>query len=75
MNEELVPISKTQIAGIESVPAILERAGANAVFAADEFFSATINNEHTRRAYGRVVKRFLAWRPRALRGSVRRYPA
>ena len=61
MSEELVPVSKTQIAGVETVPAILERAGSNAVFAADEFFSAIINNEHTRRAYGRVVRRFLAW--------------
>ena len=37
------------------------RAGANAVFAAEEFFKATINNAHTKRAYGRAVARFLAW--------------
>ena len=31
------------------VPAILLRAGENAAFAADEFFSAHISNPHTRR--------------------------
>ena len=44
-----------------SVPAVLERAGANALFAADEFFAARISNPHTRRAYARVVRRFLTW--------------
>jgi integrase/recombinase XerD len=33
----------------------------NAAFAADEFFKASISNEHTRRAYGRIVGRFLTW--------------
>ena len=33
----------------------------NASFAADEFFKASISNEHTRRAYGRIVARFLVW--------------
>jgi site-specific recombinase XerD len=33
----------------------------NAAFAADEFFRARISNEHTRRAYGRIVDRFLTW--------------
>ena len=45
----------------ETVPALLQRAGRNAVFAADEFFSAKISNPHTRRAYARPVGRFLAW--------------
>ena len=44
-----------------SVPAVLERAGRNALFAADEFFGARISNPHTRRAYGRVVSRFFTW--------------
>ena len=44
-----------------SVPAVLERAGRNALFAADEFFGARISNSHTRRAYSRVVSRFLTW--------------
>jgi len=44
-----------------SVPAVLERAGRNALFAADEFFGARISNPHARRAYARVVSRLLAW--------------
>lgn len=34
---------------------------ANAVSRPDEFFKATIKNLHTRRAYGRMVGRFLGW--------------
>ena len=45
----------------EMFPAILRRAGKNACFAADEFFSAQISNPHTRRAYARAAGRFLAW--------------
>ena len=45
----------------ETFPAILHRAGRNALFAADEFFSAKISNPHTRRAYARPVGRFLLW--------------
>ena len=33
----------------------------NAGFAADEFLKGSISNEHTRRAYGRIVNRFLVW--------------
>ena len=44
-----------------SVSAVLERAGAKALFAADEFFAARISNPHTRRAYARIVRRFLTW--------------
>lgn len=44
-----------------SLPAVLERAGANARFATEEFFKAMLNNEHTRRAYARIVKAFLVW--------------
>jgi site-specific recombinase XerD len=43
------------------LPAIIHRAGANAVFAAKEFFSGTIRNPHTQRAYRHAVKLFLAW--------------
>jgi site-specific recombinase XerD len=59
--KELVPKSAVGLNVTQTTPAILERAGANAMFAADEFFSATINNPHTRRAYGRAVGRFLSW--------------
>jgi integrase/recombinase XerD len=45
----------------DGIPEILVRAGANAIFAAEEFFKATINNHLTKRAYGRSVARFLAW--------------
>lgn len=41
--------------------ALIRRAGPNAWFAADEFFKATISNEHTRRAYCRAVNNFLLW--------------
>ena len=47
--------------GATNVPAIIDRSGGNARFAYDEFFKATINNEHTLRAYGRIVGRLLAW--------------
>lgn len=47
---------------LSPVPAIIERAGGNARFAYEEVFKATINNEHTRGAYARIVKRLLNWR-------------
>ena len=56
----LIPAVRTE-ALAETFPAILQRAGKNALFAADEFFSAKISNPHTRRAYARPVNRFLAW--------------
>jgi integrase/recombinase XerD len=40
--------------------AVLEKTS-NAFFAADEFFKAKVTNDHTRRAYGRIVERFLMW--------------
>jgi site-specific recombinase XerD len=43
------------------LPDIIHRAGANAVFAAQEFFFGKIRNEHTRRAYQHAVKLFLNW--------------
>ena len=46
---------------LDRTPAVLRRAGKNALFAADEFFAARISNPHTRRAYARIVGRFLAW--------------
>lgn len=45
----------------DDLPEIIHRAGANAVFAAKEFFSGTLRNPHTRRAYRHAVKLFLAW--------------
>jgi site-specific recombinase XerD len=56
---EIVAVKRGQLKAAQ--PEILLRAGANAVFAAEEFFKANINNAHTKRAYGRAVNRFLAW--------------
>ena len=56
----LLPASRA-LDPARSVPVVLERAGHNALFAADEFFGARISNPHTRRAYARAVSRFLAW--------------
>ncbi len=39
----------------DELPDIIHRAGSNAVFAAQEFFSGTIRNKHTRRAYRKAV--------------------
>jgi len=59
---ELVPAGAEN--AVLTVPrvaiAVLQRTP-NATFAADEFFRASISNEHTRRAYGRIVGRFLVW--------------
>ncbi len=43
------------------MPGILATAGPAAAFAWDEFFAGQISNEHTRKAYLRGVRRFLAW--------------
>src|ERR1017187_1582411 len=45
----------------DDLPDIIHRAGANAVFAAKEFFEGTLRNPHTQRAYRHAVKLFLAW--------------
>lgn len=43
------------------LPDIIRRAGANAVFAAQEFFAGMIRNPHTRRAYRKAITDFLSW--------------
>jgi len=48
-----LPIGAIAVAVLQETP--------NAAFAAEEFFKASISNEHTRRAYGRTVDRFLTW--------------
>ena len=45
----------------DELPEMIHRAGANAVFAAKEFFSGKVRNPHTRRAYVRAVRHFLEW--------------
>jgi hypothetical protein len=57
------PVSENALVranGAMNIPAIIERPGGNARFAYDEFFKPT-NNEHTRRAYARIVGQLLAW--------------
>ena len=49
------PLLPRSAALARTFPAILQRAGKNALFAADEFFSARLSNPHTRRAYARPV--------------------
>jgi hypothetical protein len=43
------------------VPTLLAAAGDRARVRFLEFFAANIRNPHTRRAYGRAVREFLAW--------------
>jgi site-specific recombinase XerC len=47
-----------------ALPAMIERAGAVARFAWDEFFYAEHHHPHTQKAYMAAVKRFLAWAQR-----------
>ena len=63
LTTDLVPISPTALISAEhgGAPSIIERAGAAAQFAWDEFFQGQIRNAHTRLAYGRAVRRLLAW--------------
>ena len=44
-----------------ALPAIVTAAGPAATFVWDEFFSGSIRNAHTRRAYTHAVRQFLAW--------------
>ncbi len=58
----LVPAGENLPSSLRNqLPDIVHRAGKAAVFAAEEFFFGRIRNEHTRQAYLRAVKRFLAW--------------
>ena len=46
---------------IEGLPAMVLRAGPQAVERTVEFFTAQIRNPNTRAAYGTAVTRFFAW--------------
>ena len=65
MTNKLVKAGAAQLAladlPLSSVAVAVLGQTANAGFAAEEFFKASISNEHTRRAYGRTVSRFLGW--------------
>jgi integrase/recombinase XerD len=63
-SKELVTVPPASVPTALPLPAaavIILRQTPNAAFAAEEFFKATLNNEHTRRAYGRIAGRFLTW--------------
>jgi hypothetical protein len=60
----LVPVARELLPAAQlktELPALITRAGAAAVFAAEEFFYGQIGNENTRAAYRFAVERFLAW--------------
>jgi len=64
MQTEIVKTSTGSITGTNSgpiLPAIIAHAGDHAARRFIEFFTATIRNRNTRRAYGRAVADFLAW--------------
>lgn len=65
MNRELLPViaksATLSRVGEAASPAIIEKAGAAARFAWEEFFDAEIRSELTRKAYRHAVRQFLGW--------------
>jgi site-specific recombinase XerD len=57
----LQPGALTEPADTYIVPALIADAGEQAGWRYVEFFTANINNPHTRRAYARACGRFFAW--------------
>jgi site-specific recombinase XerD len=58
------PVSEIVLAGVGAArpsPALVAWSGERAAFRTVEFLTAGIHNEHTRRAYHRAARRFLAW--------------
>lgn len=58
MASDIVPINRATPPS-DTLPAIVAAAGAGWVW--EEFFSGQLRNPHTRRAYVRAVRHFLAW--------------
>jgi site-specific recombinase XerD len=58
LNPELVPAIAERD---DELPAVITRAGAAAIFAAEEFLYGEIGNDNTRAAYRFAVERFLGW--------------
>ena len=61
MNRELVTASAASVpatGNTASLPVLVERTGAAARFAWEEFFYAEHHNPHTQKAYMAAVKRF-----------------
>lgn len=61
MNLPTIVSESSKSVALLSAPRLIVEAGTNAEFAWAEYFSATIRNLHTRRAYRRAVTRFLKW--------------
>lgn len=64
MGGELVKLATVlppALEGAKPLPMLVERAGEVGRFAWEEFFDAGIPNPHTRKAYERAVRRFMAW--------------
>ena len=84
MTQELVIIEQGGSPGRRAgdLPALVVRAGGPAAQAWSDFFDGKVRNHHTRRAYSRSVRHFLAWSeaqglelPRIMAGDVGRYLA
>src|SRR3954470_19549765 len=82
MSGELVIIEQGSPPGRRAggLPALVVRAGGPAAQAWTDFFDGKVRNDHTRRAYARAVRHFLAWAdaqglelPRIMAGDVGRY--
>ncbi len=61
IRKTLPVVEKNRPALCLAVPQIVTEAGPAASFAWDEFFRGSLRNPHTRLAYGRAVRDFLAW--------------
>jgi site-specific recombinase XerD len=55
------PVPPPAPADTYTVPALIADLGDRAGWRYVEFFTANINNDHTRRAYARACSRFFAW--------------
>src|ERR1035441_1788456 len=63
MSHDIVPIPPRDLtrAGLETLPAMIARAGENAAWRFVEFFTANIRNRNTRAAYAQAVAQFFRW--------------
>jgi site-specific recombinase XerD len=56
-----IPNRKISAAGFDSLPALILRAGDQAMWRFAEFFAANIRNKNTRAAYAHAVTQFFHW--------------
>ncbi len=61
MSTNLGPVTPAELPSTEQLPALIRDSGKAAHFAYQEFFYGKLRNLHTRVAYERAVRRFLAW--------------